>query len=525
MAVEAYRSTNRARFGGRASKRASARLGETVSALSGSSARASRRTLHWLEADPREVLTIRRAEPPAHALAGPSPDGVPSTGSRGAPRRASEEPAPRPGELAADLSGVRTRVARRRAGVVLRRQLIASAVLGVAVQAFVLAGLIPQWVLVAVLVPLALAVTVALRRPIGLERVARLLDERLALFDQITTALEIERRGTAQDRPLERRALARAAAVLRIDSAQWRVSACRARREWLALGACLALLALLVGLSASGAVGARSSSHAGIAHGPGSGQVASRGTGRGKAGAHNSARSHQPAASPKLGIVSKVNHSGQLTHAERVQLEHGHPRTTAGLHSSKGTSNRTGTGSTTAPSQATHSGISPVSRPSPRSASNHRALTTKGLHTGAPTTPSKKSSNRPGQHPGARGRKSSSTGHTPGGSAAGNAAGRNRLLTGGQTRGRVSQQLQLALPAGYVAVHSSRTGEVGRGAEKLEGGGGHGRSAAVGGGGSTSAGGFVYVPPDGGATAEGRASLLDSYFGSLRRIEEELATW
>ena len=44
------------------------------------------------------------------------------------------------------------------------------------------------------LVPLALALTVASRRPIALEQVARLLDERLDLFDQLATAHELERR-------------------------------------------------------------------------------------------------------------------------------------------------------------------------------------------------------------------------------------------------------------------------------------------------------------------------------------------
>jgi hypothetical protein len=42
---------------------------------------------------------------------------------------------------------------------------------------------------------------------------------------------------------------------------------------------------------------------------------------------------------------------------------------------------------------------------------------------------------------------------------------------------------------------------------------------------SAGAGGFAYVPPDGGATAEGRASLLDRYFSHLRSIEQALASW
>jgi hypothetical protein len=525
MAVEAYRSTNRVRSAGRASGLASTPLRERVTALRESTGRAYHRIMNWLEADPREVVRARQSE----VVRARRSEVVPASRPKRLAAVAAGEPGTSAlrtgelgaGELGAELRRFRTRVARQRARVLLRRQLIAAAVLGVAVQAFVLAGLIPQWALLAVLAPLVLGLTLALRRRITLEGVARLLDERLGLFDQLATALEIERRGTALERPLERRALARAAAVLETDSPRWRLSTVPAAREWLWLGACLALLGLLIGLNASGAVSASSKAHAGIGQGVGSSQVAGHGTRHGKAGKHKTTASHHGAASANAnrlqGTATRVHRPGQST----SHLEH---RRLPPNVSPKGKAPGANNGSTTAPSQSTHSGISPVSRPSPMSASARHGLTPG--HPGASAPSTKTSAPRPASH--GAGQRSKATGHTKGGNAAGNGAARNRLTHRGLSRGRISQQLQLSLPAGYVPVHSSRTGEIGRGAEKVEGGGGRGRSAKVGGEGSASsraAGGFAYVPPDGGATAGGRASLLDRYFSHLRWIEQKLASW
>ena len=433
---------------------------------------------------------------------------------------------PAAGALAAALGRFRTRAQRQRAGVLLRRHLTAAALLGIALQAFVLAGLIPQWALLAVLVALALALTLALRRPVPLEGVARLLDERLGLFDQLATALEIEQRGTAAKRPLERRAIARTTAMLQSDSAQWRVRPSRASGEWLGLGACLAVLALLVGLSASGAVGAGSESRAGVGQGLTSGHTG--GHAGGKAGGRaNTNKNHQHTASARTPeLPGKV---GRVTLPPQVKKALGNhvTATRSGLHSSqsKATSGKSSTSST---SQSPRSEISPVSRSTPTSAPHQHALPTPHSH-GGPTPSTKASSHRSQGHPGGSRQQSKSAGRHPGGNTvAGHEPGLDLRRIGTPPRERVSELLHLSLPAGYVPTHSRGKGEIGKGAEKVEGGGGHGRSASVGGEGSpssTGAGGFAYVPPDGGASGEGQASLLERYFEHQRPLEQELASW
>jgi hypothetical protein len=154
--------------------------------------------------------------------------------------------------LGAELRHWRGTVARRRLVALARRN--GALALGLAVVLEILAqfDVFPQWVVVAV--PLAALVAVvgffAARGPSPFE-LARLLDDKLGLNDRLATALEIEAgRGGAQT-PLERRTVADAAALLAAGREDWHASAERAGRDWWALVAPVAALAVIVVVGAA----------------------------------------------------------------------------------------------------------------------------------------------------------------------------------------------------------------------------------------------------------------------------------
>jgi hypothetical protein len=195
----------------------------------------------WLAADPRDVVDLAGA-------------GTLAVGS--------ESP-----ELSEELRRWRRIVARRRLLALVRRQ--GAVALGLAALLEILAqlGAIPQWVVVAVpLAALVVSVTVfALRgpSPFGL---ARLLDDKLGLNDRLATALEIEARGGAAT-PLERRTSADAAGLLRAGRDDWHASSAPAGRDWWALAAPVAAIAVVVAIGAAASGGSSGGDR--LAAGPG----------------------------------------------------------------------------------------------------------------------------------------------------------------------------------------------------------------------------------------------------------------
>lgn len=516
MAIDAYTPRRRGRSAARAVDRRSTRLREAAE-------HGAREGVHWLAADPYAVIAVRShagADRQRTDASGPLAP-VTSTATAGRDEAGASG-------FEAGLHRWGARVQRRRALVLARRQLTAGAALAAALQAFVLAGLLPQLALLAVLVPLALGMIVGLRRALSLHGVARLLDERLVLFDQLATALYLERAGAPADRGLGRRALARAHELLRSESPHWQVSARPARREWLGLAAALSLLALLVGLAASGAVSTSSGHQTRVGSGSTSAAPAKGGHGHAGSPTHTpGSKTTQPHPSlPNTRSGSQTSEtlrqSGSRTPQSSPTGSHlqqageteaaGKSTTLKGPHPT--TPGSQSNGSSNAPSeQSKHGGIEAV-KPGKSAPPPPQGL--KGIgSSGAPPASAPSTSSQGHSSTGAKG---AFQGHTKGGNQAGSAAGfhfREAHLTAGNvTR-------QLALPAGYTPTRSLRGGQI---SPETQGNGGRPRSEAVNG---SAAGGGVsaYVPPDGGASAEGRTSLLENYLSSLQWVEEHLASW
>jgi hypothetical protein len=186
----------------------------------------------WLAAEPREVVDLAGAR----ALGG-------------AADRSS---------LGDELQRWRRIVARRRLVALARRHGVIA--LGLAALLEILAPLdvLPQWVVVAVpLVAFLCSVGFFMSRGPSPFELARLLDDKLGLNDRLATALGIEARDGGET-PLERRTVADAAALLAAGREDWHASAGRGGREWAALVAPVAALAVIVAIG--GATAGSSSS-------------------------------------------------------------------------------------------------------------------------------------------------------------------------------------------------------------------------------------------------------------------------
>jgi hypothetical protein len=168
--------------------------------------------------------------------------------------------------LGEELRRWRGIVARRRLVVLIRRHAALALALAVLLEIAAQLDAFPQWVVVAVPLVLFLASVTffALRGPSPFA-LARLLDDKLGLNDRLATALEIEARGGGET-PLERRTVDDAAALLAAGREDWHASAKSGGREWWALVAPVAAIAVVVaiGLATAGS----SSSPEEVAIGP-----------------------------------------------------------------------------------------------------------------------------------------------------------------------------------------------------------------------------------------------------------------
>jgi hypothetical protein len=179
------------------------------------------------------------------------PDLVEVEGSRG---EAAEAALPPSGSGAAtfdgDLRRLRRRVIRSWALATAARCALAALAVAVIPAALAAAGAIGwAWAIAVPVVLFVLALAVRLSRPPSLAEVARLLDDRLGLFDVTATALDAERSGAAVEEGPAAPVFAEAAALLHAGAERWRPRARFGRRG---LGAAAGLVVILAALVAIG---------------------------------------------------------------------------------------------------------------------------------------------------------------------------------------------------------------------------------------------------------------------------------
>jgi hypothetical protein len=461
----------------------------------------------WLAAEPRDVL---RLEPLTGARAG----------TRDAP-------------LQDSLGRWRARLQRRRAGIVLRRQLLLAALPALALEGLVLAGVLGQPLLALALL-MAIAGTVAelLRGP-SLEDVAKLLDERLHLFDRITTGLAIETSaaGARNRGQLERRALTDASLLADETLGSWRAAGRGAPAEWGGLLAAAAVLAVLLlqgpahrtsvvattrpaghgthataatkapaGPAASRRVsptptGARTSS-------PGARSTVTSGSSSRTRGGQSTRRT-TPASTRTSGGTARGSGSGHRaapTFSTGTAAGSGHAPAGGGSSAARGSRRTGGGGDGSSSGTPASAGNRAAGSPSPKAAGERPSTESRGATSTSPAAAGLRSS-----HPGA-----------PAGSpTAGSARGGNRSAGAHRITGSTSGILPLQ--AGYGSASGPRGSAR---SSTSASGGGHGHEAPAAAGGGEGAGGRLgLVPADGGAGPQSFGALLIAYFEALGTVQ------
>jgi hypothetical protein len=508
-------------------------IAHTQSAHAGSVQRESsalkliRLWMRWLLAGPREALRVRSlVRPVGFDLAEQSAD---------------------PDELLAGLQRWRVRLQRRRAGVLLRRHLIVAAVLSIVLQALVVAGDIPQTILLVPLALLLVGMSVELARRPSLEEVAHLLDEQLGLFDRIGTGLDIQRHVGWNQRPLERRAVANASGLTAASLDGSRAAAAPAVREWSSLAVVLVVLAVgvLAGPPITGGSSTRASIRTGTA-GTGESAAASvkhaasaaKTTSTGKKGitpsqaqAHpkTPAEGHRSSnASPSTGdrTVKQATQSRSITTSSGKGAKSAlgvSPVKAKGATTPEAARNSTGApgakGSIGVGSAAKPGTVSALTAPSQKAGAEAHSTSSSTTRKSGSSTPSSKSTSASSPVT----RKGSGAAGAPTGSAT---AGHQRASTQLGNSRTIAGHASHALPlqAEYAPAGAGKTSGSSH-SSKASGGGGPGRSALVSGAGSASSSGnqstFAYIPPDGGALPGGDAELLINYFNFLGLVNEQ----
>ncbi|HVX32001.1 MAG TPA: hypothetical protein VHA80_02580 [Solirubrobacterales bacterium] len=457
----------------------------------------------------------------------------------------------------ADLRLLRRRVVRRWALAVAARYAVGA--LAIAVVPALLAALgVIGWVW-AIALPAAVfvvALAARLSRAPSLAQVARLLDDRLGLFDVTATALQVERSGEPVDEGPAAPVFAEAAALLRAGASDWRPRARLGRGELVAAGGLVVVLAAIAVVGSSGGgsgstkVTATSSAAGARHHAAGARDVVSpplvppRAKRKGARSPANPAERH-PYGLYVYGFEgrrelpryhSKGEHQGvryaggrppgsgrppsqfaapgaaegsearEKAEAEATQVDA--QRSAGGRKESRGEpppgqTLKSLTGGAAPPSGS----VSPLPNASsggPPSAGNRPSAP---ASSGAPGARS--AAGAPGQRGGGR----PSGGRTAGAERAPLGAGA-RGGEGGRTAG------ELALKAGFAAVRSGKAA-TGRGPRDAQGAGGPGKSAGIGGAAfeEAGAGALGYVPPDAGIAPTRDPGLLARYLNALTAIE------
>jgi hypothetical protein len=478
----------------------------------------------WLAAEPRDVVDLAGAG----ALAGGSAET----------------------RLGDELRHWRGIVARRRLLVLARRHAVVALALAALLETLAQLDVLPQWVVIAVpLVLFLCSVGFFMSRGPSPFELARLLDDKLGLHDRLATALAIEGRGGAET-PLEQRTVADAAALLAAGREDWRASSAPGGREWLALLAPLAALAIVVAI---GAATAGSSSSAPIeALGPGAG-----GKGGGSPNEHHRAKAEK-AKEQHLAPTGKLHKlkggktpppsSVNATKGGYRQIPQG-KKTTGTEGKGRGAKGTGKGGPTKAPSGKLHenNGASngeekhgeektppgtdakSESHQEPVKKKQKIGFNLKGQKNGAKSKqgPSHVSGAGGGKKPGGGGK-----GKRGGESSAEESGGKQGSPTGGDKaggelgtkapghatpiKGKASQSVRIQ--PGYAPSRSPKGGKEKHKTGVSQGAGGKARTATV--TGATQVGAeFSYVPTAGGAVPGQSAGLQQNYLESLKWVE------
>jgi hypothetical protein len=493
------------------------------------------RLRRWLRADLADLIDI----------SGPR-GGVASSRPRSDAGRASFD---------GDLRGIRRRIVRRWALAAAGRYALGALVVAL-VPALLAAFGVIGWVW-AILVPAALffvALGARLSRPPSLAEVARLLDDRLGLFDVTATALEVERAGEAVDEGPAAPVFAEAAALLRAGSSVWRPRTRLGSRELAAAGALAVALAVIaiVGSSGGGSTSTATTATSlppGLRHhavgGPNSVSpplVPPRAKRKGANGPANGAKRHPygiydygfegKRPLPHYNQKSKVGlryAGGRPPSSQQPQRQFSAPGVAEGnearekaegeaakANAQPGSQGKKESGSEPPPNQSlkslTGGAVPPSGSVSPVPNGN-----TGGRPSSSNQVKGPSNSAAPGSRS-AAGSPSSQNGGRPSGSQS---AGTQRASLANGEKGSEGGSTggELALKAGFAAVKSGRAAS-GRGPRNAQGAGGPGKSAGIGGSAfeEAEAGSLGYVPPDAGIAPTLDPGLFARYQNALAAI-------
>jgi hypothetical protein len=502
----------------------------------GAAADTPNRVRRWLRADLADLVDV----------AGPRDGVAPAAAGSGAG----------PASFDGDLRLLRRRIGRRWALAAAGRYALAA--LAVAVVPAALAAFGPIGWIWAIVVPVALfvvALGLRLLRPPSLAQVARLLDDRLGLFDVTATALQVERSGEPVDEGPAAPVFAEAAALVRAGAGVWRPRSRLGGRELAAMGGLVVVLAVIVvvgtGSGGSGSTKVTASAAPGQAHRKGSGLTnvspplappkAKRPGSKRGASPNNEPRSplglYDPGFEGKrpLPRIESGRHSGLYTHG--AAKSGGQPQAFAaqspgeanearekaeeeanGAAKATSTGEREGGGGAPESLKSLTGGKAPPSGSvSPLPNANSGARPPSSGSSAAATAPS--TSGAAGQRAAA-----GATGAQGGGSPAGGAtAGHQRASLGGGEEGPEGGRTgsgALGLRAGFAAARGGKAATA-RGPHNAQGGGGPGRSAGIAGSAfeESTAGSLGYVPPDAGIAPGLDPGLFARYLNALGRIE------
>jgi hypothetical protein len=466
-----------------------------------------------------------------------------------------------PGEAGAatfdsDLRLLRRRVVRRWALAVAGRYAIGALALAVVPALLAAFGVIGWiWAIVVPAVVFLLALAARLSRPPSLGEVARLLDDRLGLFDVTATALQVERAGEPVDEGPAAPVFAEAAALLRAGASTWRPRARLGGRELAVAGGLVVALAVIVIVGSSGGSGSgstkvtASSLPPGLRHQGAGGPnnispplVPPRAKHKGAKGPGNAGR--HPYGIYDYGFEGKrkIPHYNSKQERSGVHYAGGRPpgaqqpqnqfaapgdaegnearekaeEKAAGANAQEGKQGERESSRETAPHQSlkslTGGGVPPSGEVSPVPSGPNGGQPPGNQGAGTPSNSAAPGSRSDSNSP------SDQSGGSPSGSkSAGNQraslANGEKGAEGGGTKG------ELALKAGFAAVKSGKAAS-GRGPRNAQGAGGPGKSAGIAGSAfeEAEAGSLGYVPPDAGVAPTTDPGLFARYLNALTAI-------
>ncbi|HEX4306756.1 MAG TPA: hypothetical protein VHZ54_12000 [Solirubrobacterales bacterium] len=504
------------------------------------------RLRRWLRADLADLIDVDRSggvaagqtDRDGRRKGSGSPDQVASAGTATFDR---------------DLKALRRRIVRRWALAVAARYALVALAVALVPAALAAFGAI-GWIW-AIVVPVALfvvALVARLARPPSLTQVARLLDDRLGLFDVTATALQFERSGAPVEEGPAAPVFAEAAALLRAGASAWRPHARSGGRELATAGALIVGLAVIAVVgSSSGGSGTKATA---IATAPGRAAHPAAGGANNVSPPLTRPKAKRKAAGPgppanqekrspygiydygyegkkALPRLHQARHAGLYEHgvtpsgkgaqqlsanapgeANEAREKAEEEAANAAAKSTAGKKEQSGGSAPQSLKSLTGGKAPPSGSVQPLPNADSGAKPQAGGQGGSPS-----SSNAPGgrsdsESPSRQGGGRPSGSKTAGGQRASLANG-TKGAEGGVTAG------ELTLKAGFAAVKSGKAAS-GRGPRNAQGAGGPGKSAGIGGAAfeEAEAGSLGYVPPDAGVAPTLDPGLFNRYLNALTAI-------